>query len=160
MIVKKKVQAKKLPASALKDFSKQTLEALEKADKKLKDAQIKLNQQNKASKVIQRWYKALRIRRGFQAVVKARVELGSVWKSSLKQSGMAQVYFDRVEIKARFIRNKMVKEELEYRQKLKKAVRMVQSYYRRRQFRKLVQAMIQLRKQTTSKSKATFLSKL
>ena len=38
MIVKKKVQAKKLPPSALKDFSKQTLEALEKADKKLKDA--------------------------------------------------------------------------------------------------------------------------
>jgi len=51
---------------------------------------------------------------------------------------MVEVYFDRVEIKARFIRNKMVKEELEYRQKLRKAVRMVQSYYRRRQFRKLV----------------------
>jgi hypothetical protein len=73
---------------------------------------------------------------------------------------MVEVYFNRVEIKAKFIRNRLVSEELKYRQKLKKAARMVQSYYRRRQFRKSVYALIQLRKQTTSKAKATFLSKL
>lgn len=45
---------------------------------------------------------------------------------------MIEVYFNRVEIKAKFIRNRVVSEELKYRQKLKKAARMVQSYYRRR----------------------------
>ena len=43
MIVKKKVEAKKLPPSALKEISKQTLDTLEKADKKLKETQIKHN---------------------------------------------------------------------------------------------------------------------
>ena len=46
--------------------------------------------------------------RGYTAFVQARVELGSAWNSSLKKPGMVEVYFNRVEIKAKYIRNKMI----------------------------------------------------
>ncbi len=81
-----------------------------------------------------------RFRKAVLAIVEAGRQLSADWTNKRHYlSQKEKLLFDeRVVMKANFIRKQELKKEIEYRAKLKKATKFLQSWWRRRKFIKVV----------------------
>lgn len=81
-----------------------------------------------------------RFRKAVLAIVEAGRQLSEDWaKKRHYLSPKEKLLFDeRVVMKANFLRKQTLKKDIEYRAKLKKATKFLQSWWRRRKFRKVV----------------------
>jgi len=116
-----------LTGESLKQFSKQTLDRLNRADAEQKKHALKSKKEEKAIRLVQRWYRVRRFRKAVLAIVEAGRQLQADWvKKRHYLSPSEKLLFDeRVVMKANFIRKQELKKDIEYRALLRKATKFI-----------------------------------
>lgn len=96
--------------------------------------------EERAIRLVQRWYRMRRFRKAVWAVIEAGRQLRSNWANSRHYlSAKEKLLFDeRIVIKANFLRKQALQNEIDYKARLKRSTKFLQSWWRRRKFRNLV----------------------
>ena len=91
-----------------------------------------------------------RFRKAILAVIEAGRQLQSNWahKRHYLSAKEKALFDERIVLKAEFIRKQALKNEIEYKARLRRATKFLQSWWRRRKFRRAVLEVLARRKKS------------